>query len=595
MHRFAATRDERESHRFEQSPFTPHRPAPPGGSRGRVALTSVSRMIRPSQTLRLLHINRVLLRHGLDELILDTHLFRPLRFLLYLSPWYWFRGELPAYPVRIRRVLEDLGPIFVKFGQILSTRRDLLPDDLADELAKLQDQVPPFPGHQARALIERAFGQPVDGVLDDFDERPLASASVAQVHTARLKDRRAVVVKVLRPDIERVIRRDLGLLYTVAGLAQRYWPDGRRLRPLEVVKEYEKTILDELDLMREAANSAQLRRNFLGSEALYVPEVHWELTSRGVMVMERIYGTPVGEVDALKAQGVSMRLLGERGVEIFFTQVFRDNFFHADMHPGNIFVEPNGRYIAVDFGIMGTLTTEDQRYLAENLLAFFNRDYRRVAELHVASGWVPEGTRVEEFEAAIRTVSEPIFQKPLSEISFGHFLLRLFQTARRFNMEVQPQLVLLQKTLLNIEGLGRQLYPELDLWSTAKPFMERWMQEQLGARGFFRRMGKTLPPLSEQIPELPQLLYGALRAAQQSPSAEARQLKELQRLRLDLDRAAQRTHEGVAAGALMVSGALLFLAQGNPLLSAETLATLGGVLLIAGFLGLIGSWLRHLG
>jgi len=552
-------------------------------------------MIRPSQTLRLYHINRVLLRHGLDEVILETHLFRPLRFLLYLSPWYWFRGELPPYPVRIRRVLEDLGPIFVKFGQILSTRRDLLPDDLADELEKLQDQVPPFPGAEARALIEKAFGRPVTEVLDAFDERPLASASIAQVHAARLKDGRQVVVKVLRPGIERTIRRDLGLLYVVAGLAQRYWRDGRRLRPMDVVKEYEKTILDELDLMREAANAAQLRRNFLGSSSLYVPEVYWELTSQSVMVMERIYGTPVGEVEALKAQGISMRLLGERGVEIFFTQVFRDNFFHADMHPGNIFVEPSGRYIAVDFGIMGTLTTEDQRYLAENLLAFFNRDYRRVAELHVASGWVPAETRVDEFEAAIRTVSEPIFQKPLSEISFGHFLLRLFQTARRFNMEVQPQLVLLQKTLLNIEGLGRQLYPELDLWSTAKPFMERWMQEQLGARGFVRRMGKTLPPLSEQLPELPQLLYGALRAAQLRPAEELRKLKELQRLRADIARSGQRTLEGVGAGAAMVAGALLCRVDANPLVDPQTLATAGCVLVVAGLLGLVWAWVRHQG
>jgi ubiquinone biosynthesis protein len=404
-----------------------------------------------------------------------------------------------------------------------------------------------------------------------------------------------VVVKVLRPGIERTIRRDLGLLYVVAGLAQRYWRDGRRLRPMDVVKEYEKTILDELDLMREAANAAQLRRNFLGSSSLYVPEVYWELTSQSVMVMERIYGTPVGEVEALKAQGISMRLLGERGVEIFFTQVFRDNFFHADMHPGNIFVEPSGRYIAVDFGIMGTLTTEDQRYLAENLLAFFNRDYRRVAELHVASGWVPAETRVDEFEAAIRTVSEPIFQKPLSEISFGHFLLRLFQTARRFNMEVQPQLVLLQKTLLNIEGLGRQLYPELDLWSTAKPFMERWMQEQLGARGFVRRMGKTLPPLSEQLPELPQLLYGALRAAQQRPAEELRKLKELQRLRADIARSGQRTLEGLGAAAAMVAGALLCRVDANPAVDPQTLATAGCVLVVAGLVGLVWAWVRHQG
>ena len=405
--------------------------------------------------------------------------------------------------MRVRRALEDLGPIFVKFGQILSTRRDLLPDDLAVELAKLQDRVPPFPGEQARALIEKAWGRPVGVVLDAFDPVPLASASIAQVHTGRLKDGTQVVVKVLRPGIQRTIRQDLGLLFTVARLAERYWKDGRRLRPVEVVAEYEKTIYDELDLQREAANASQLRRNWLGSEMIYIPEIYWEWTRSGVMVMERIYGTPVSEVDRLKAQGVSLRKLGERGVEIFFTQVFRDNFFHADMHPGNVFVEPSGRYIAIDFGIVGTLNSEDQRYLAENLLAFFQRDYRRVAELHVESGWVPVGTRVDEFESAIRTVCEPIFQKPLAEISFGHFLLRLFQTARRFNMEVQPQLVLLQKTLLNIEGLGRQLYPELDLWTTAKPFMERWMRERVGLLGLLERTRRNLVAVADQIPELP--------------------------------------------------------------------------------------------
>lgn len=460
-------------------------------------------MIGPRQALRLFRINWVLLRHGLDEVILATHLFRPLRWILYVTPWYWLRRDLPPYPVRVRRSLEDLGPIFVKFGQILSTRRDLLPDDLAVELAKLQDQVPPFPGEQAKVLIEKAWGRPVEQVLDAFDPVPLASASIAQVHTGRLKDGTQVVVKVLRPGIQRTIGQDLALLYTVARLAERYWKDGRRLRPVEVVREYEKTIYDELDLQREAANASQLRRNWMGSEMLYVPEIYWDWTHPGVMVMERIYGTPVSDVPRLKAQGVSMRQLGERGVEIFFTQVFRDNFFHADMHPGNIFVEPSGRYIAIDFGIVGTLNTEDQRYLAENLLAFFERDYRRVAELHVESGWVPAGTRVDEFESAIRTVCEPIFQKPLAEISFGHFLLRLFQTARRFDMEVQPQLVLLQKTLLNIEGLGRQLYPELDLWTTAKPFMERWMRERVGLLGLLERTRRNLISVADQLPELP--------------------------------------------------------------------------------------------
>ncbi|MBK1716519.1 ubiquinone biosynthesis regulatory protein kinase UbiB [Thiocystis violacea] len=469
-------------------------------------------MIGPRQALRLFRINWVLLHHGLDEVILATHLFRPLRWVKYLLPWHWVRRDLPAYPVRVRLVLEDLGPIFVKFGQILSTRRDLLPDDLAVELAKLQDRVPPFDGAEARALIEKAWGCSVDDVLDHFDPIPLASASIAQVHTGRLKDGTEVVVKVLRPGIERTIGQDLGLMYTVAHLAERYWKDGKRLRPIAVVREYEKTIYDELDLQREAANASQIRRNWINSEMLYIPEVFWDWTRSNVMVMERIYGTPVSDVGKLKAQGVSMKQLGERGVEIFFTQVFRDNFFHADMHPGNIFVEPSGRYISIDFGIVGTLTTEDQRYLAENLLAFFERDYRRVAELHVESGWVPPGTRVDEFESAIRTVSEPIFEKPLAEISFGHFLVRLFQTARRFDMEIQPQLVLLEKTLLNIEGLGRQLYPELDLWTTAKPYMERWMRDQVGLKGLFDRTKRNIYSVADQAPELPLIAYRMLMA-----------------------------------------------------------------------------------
>ncbi len=539
-------------------------------------------MIRPAQAFRLIHINLVLLRHGLDEVILATHLFRPLRFLLYLTPWYWLRRDLPPYPVRIRRVLEDLGPIFVKFGQILSTRRDLLPDDLAVELAKLQDRVPPFPGTTARSLIEKSWKRPIESALDDFSEIPLASASIAQVHTARSKDGREVVVKVLRPGVERIIRRDIGLMYIVAELAQRYWKEGRRLRPVEVVQEYEKTIFDELDLQREAANAAQLRRNFLGSEALYVPEVYWDLTRSNVMVMERIYGTPVSDVPALKAQGVSMRLLGERGVEIFFTQVFRDNFFHADMHPGNIFVEPSGRYIAVDFGIVGTLTKGDQRYLAENLLAFFKRDYRRVAELHVESGWVPPGTRVDEFESAIRTVSEPIFEKPLSEISFGHFLLRLFQTARRFNMEVQPQLVLLQKTLLNIEGLGRQLYPELDLWTTAKPFMERWMKEQVGPKAILERARRNLGLFSEQLPELPLLAYKVLSGLEQQSLPIRWRSDELELLRREMRTHRSQMLAAFGGGALILSGTLILILGPGAMLTNTTAQVLAGACFLAG-------------
>lgn len=526
-------------------------------------------MIGPRQALRLFRINWVLLRHGLDEVILATHLFRPLRWILYLSPWYWLRRDLPAYPVRVRRTLEDLGPIFVKFGQILSTRRDLLPDDLAVELAKLQDRVPPFPGEQARALIEDAWGRPVDTVLDAFDPVPLASASIAQVHTGRLKDGTQVVVKVLRPGIQRTIAQDLALLYAIARLAERYWKDGRRLRPVEVVAEYEKTIYDELDLQREAANASQLRRNWLGSDMLYVPEIYWDWTRPGVMMMERVYGTPVSDVPRLKAQGVSMRQLGERGVEIFFTQVFRDNFFHADMHPGNIFVEPSGRYIAIDFGIVGTLNTEDQRYLAENLLAFFERDYRRVAQLHLESGWVPPGTRVDEFESAIRTVCEPIFQKPLAEISFGHFLLRLFQTARRFEMEVQPQLVLLQKTLLNIEGLGRQLYPELDLWTTAKPFMERWMRERMGILRLLERTRRNLISVADELPELPlvanRLLsdLGQRQLGSLGPSVTARDTPRGDGL------GAGQAPKAIAAASLSLCATLIVLLGPGPWLPAE--------------------------
>ncbi len=541
-------------------------------------------MIGPRQALRLFRINWVLLRHGLDEVILATHLFRPLRWIMVLLPWHWVKRDLPAYPVRVRRALEDLGPIFVKFGQILSTRRDLLPDDLAVELAKLQDRVPPFDGVEARALIEKAWGCSVDDVLDEFDPVPLASASIAQVHTGRLKDGTEVVVKVLRPGIERTIGQDLGLMYTVAQLAERYWKEGKRLRPIEVVREYEKTIYDELDLQREAANASQIRRNWINSEMLYIPEVYWDWTRPNVMVMERIYGTPVSDVATLKAQGVSMKQLGERGVEIFFTQVFRDNFFHADMHPGNIFVEPSGRYISIDFGIVGTLTTEDQRYLAENLLAFFERDYRRVAELHVESGWVPHGTRVDEFESAIRTVSEPIFEKPLAEISFGHFLVRLFQTARRFNMEIQPQLVLLEKTLLNIEGLGRQLYPELDLWTTAKPYMERWMKDQVGFKGLFDRTKRNLYSVADQAPELPLIAYRMLMAYDKRMRMDASPPGGNQGLREAQSLGAANSIRALGGATLIVCGTLVLLLGPGHWLQESLSAALVVICYLAGAL-----------
>ena len=520
-------------------------------------------MFGPAQILRLLHINRVLVRHGLDDIVLATHLFRPIGFVRHLLPWNWApRQELKlSRGERIRLALEDLGPIFVKFGQMLSTRRDLLPDDIALELAKLQDQVPSFPGEQARAIIEKAYGQPLAAVFAEFEPQPLASASIAQVHAARLCNGREVVVKVLRPAVEKVIRRDVELLYIIARLAQRYWKEGRRLRPLEVVAEYKKTIFDELDLVREAANASHLRRNFQDSPILYVPEIFWPETRRDVMVMERIRGIPVGEIAELRRRGVDLKKLSARGVEIFFTQVFRDSFFHADMHPGNIFVNADDpddpRYIAVDFGIIGTLSPTDQHYLAENFLAFFHRDYRRVAELHIESGWVPAETRVDEFESAIRTVSEPIFDRPLKDISFGGFLLTLFQTARRFNMEVQPQLVLLQKTLLNIEGLGRQLDPELDLWQTAKPFLESWMRDRVGPLSFLNRVRRQIPRWADQTPDLPNLIHGLLRQASDGEVTVRLHRQEMEQLQRELRRANRRNFHSTAGAALMVSAAVI--------------------------------------
>jgi len=514
-------------------------------------------VIRLGQALRLFFISWTLLRRGLDELILASHLFRPLHFLRWFMWWRVMRNKEIGRGERIRLALEDLGPIFVKFGQILSTRRDLMPDDIADELVKLQDRVPPFPGTTAVAIMEKAYGQPLNEVFAEFDTTPIASASIAQVHAARLLDGTEVVVKVVRPDIEPVIRRDIGLLYIIADKLQRYWSEGRRLRPLEVVQEFEKTILDELDLMREAASATQIRRNFAGSNLLYVPEVYWPYCRRNVMVMERISGIPVGNIETIRAAGIDMESLAARGVEIFFTQVFRHNFFHADMHPGNIFVSTAGQYMAVDFGIVGTLSPDDQRYLAENFLAFFKRDYNRVAELHVESGWVPADTRVDEFEAAIRTVCEPIFERPLSDISFGQLLLRLFQTARRFNMEVQPQLVLLQKTLLNIEGLGRQLYPELDLWQTAKPFLERWMSEQIGARAFINRLKDNVPQWGEKLPEIPSLVHEVLHKARHGKLEVLSNSDELKKIRREIRRANGRTFFAILGGSLVISAVIL--------------------------------------
>lgn len=461
--------------------------------------------------LRLLTIQRVLFRHGLDELIVGTHLFRPFRYLLYLWPSYWLKRAHSAPPgVRIREALQELGPIYVKFGQSVSTRQDLLPADIGEELAKLQDQVPPFPPEQALAAVERAYGRPASAIFPEFSSTALAAASIAQVHVAKLPGGQEVVVKILRPGVQEQVARDIEVLYAIARLAERYWPDSRRLRPVELVAEYEKTIVNELDLLRETANAAQLRRNFEGDPKLYVPEVYWDYCRPSVMVMERIHGIPIDDMDALRAAKVNIGRLADNGVAIFFTQVFRDNFFHADMHPGNIFVNATDpehpRYCAVDFGIVGTLTDSDRRYLAENFLAFFRRDYHRVAQLHVDSRWVPPGTRVDEFESAIRSVCEPIFAKPLKDISFGIVLLRLFQIARQFDMRVQPQLMLLQKTMVQVEGLGRTLYPELDLWVTAQPVLKAWVREQSGPRAMARHLRRELPDLRYTLEKLPAAL-----------------------------------------------------------------------------------------
>lgn len=506
--------------------------------------------------IRLSFISWILIRNGLDELILATHLFRPFRFLRIFMPWTWMARKT-ARGIRIRHALEDLGPIFVKFGQILSTRRDLLPDDIAIELAKLQDQVSPFDNQTASRIIEKSLGHPLNEIFSDFSPAPFASASIAQVHAATLHSGEEVVVKVLRPNIKPVIQRDISLLYVIADKIERYWPAGKNLRPKAVVAEFEKSLLDELDLMREAANASQLRRNFKNSEKLYIPEVYWDHCRKDIMVMERIHGTPIGNIEALIDKNINLQQLSERGVEIFFTQVFRHSFFHADMHPGNIFVADNGQYIAVDFGIMGTLNETDQRYLAENFLAFFNRDYRRVAELHVISGWVDKNTRIDEFESAIRAVCEPIFDKPLKDISFGQLLLNLFQTARRFNMEVQPQLILLQKTLLNIEGLGRQLYPELDLWKTAKPFLEQWMKDKIGPRSFFKHIKDNAPLWAEQLPKIPNLIYDVFEKAKKGELKVELNETQMQQIKDEIKFGNNRSLRAIAGGSLLITAALL--------------------------------------
>src|SRR6476661_298868 len=482
---------------------------------------------------RLLKILAISFRFGLDEFFLGHERLRFVRPIV-KAALFWRNLSTPR-GVRLRRALEDLGPIFIKFGQMLSTRRDLLPPDIADELALLQDRVPPFASELVVATIERVFGRPLDQVFRSFDVTPVASASVAQVHFAELPDATPVAVKVLRPNIGDVIEHDLALMRTAAALVDRLWREGKRLRPREVVAEFDKTIHDELDLMREAANCSQLRRNFLRSGLLRVPEIHWDWTASEVLVMERMAGIPIGRIADLTSAGIDFKRLARAGVEIFFTQVFRDGFFHADMHPGNIFVgvdaENHGKYIALDFGIMGTLSEQDKNYLAQNFLAFFRRDYHRVATTHLESGWVPANTRVDELESEIRVVCEPIFDRPLKEISLAKVLVQLFRASRRFNVEIQPQLVLLQKTLLNVEGLGRELDPDLDLWVTAKPFLERWMRDQIGWHAVERRLRDEAPFLATALPLLPRLIYQRLSNPPAASETAIREFVAAQRVR----------------------------------------------------------------
>ena len=535
---------------------------------------------------RFYHIQKVFLEYGLDEL-LPVQL-QPLSARVFRKSIFWLKNQhadkSPAE--RIKLALQQLGPVFIKFGQMLSTRRDLLPQEFAEQLAMLQDQVPPFDSKLAIKQIESALGNSIEDVFDDFDAVPLASASIAQVHTAKLKSNdEEVVIKIIRPDIEPVIRADTQLMKRLSKVLLKLVPEAARLRPLEVVLDYEKTILDELNLEREAANAIQLRRNFLDSKELYVPEIYPDFSHKNMIVMERIYGIPVSDIAALEAQGTNMKLLAERGVETFFTQVFRDSFFHADMHPGNVFVSyetpEDPRWIGIDCGIVGTLNREDKRYLAENLLAFFHRDYRKVAELHVDSGWVPAHVDVNDFEFAIRTVCDPIFEKPLAEISFGHVLVNLFATARKFDMTVQPQLVLLQKTLLYIEGLGRQLYPQLDLWDTAKPFLEHWVKEQMGPQAVFSAVKQRAPFWAEKLPELPELVFDTLTKATKQQAKLDKLFNQAEQFTQNQAQSGKGRYLLSVGGVIMICAAIVYNPDATSL--AFTLASIGSGLTVLGW------------
>ena len=536
----------------------------------------------------LLRIARVLVKYSLDDLIGEMRFFRPYVFVFKFVPASRRANRNVPRGDRLCLALEELGPVFIKFGQVLSTRPDLLPMDIAQALTKLQDRVPPFPGDEARGVIEKAFGDSLENHFSRFESEAAASASVAQVHYAQLLDGTDVVVKVLRPGIEEIVERDLHLLHFLARLADRYWSEGKRLKPREIVEDYDRTIHDEFDLKREGANASQLKINFKDSDLIHVPTVYWEHTHRNVMVMERIYGISVRDVDAIRDAGIDMCKLAHDGVKIFFTQAFQHGFFHADMHPGNIFVASDGQYRAVDFGIMGTLSESDKRYLAENLLAFFNRDYHQVADAHIRAGWVPPETNAEDFEGAIRTVCEPIFARPISDISFGGFLIDLFRVARRYKMPVQPQLVLLQKTLLNIEGLGRQLYPDLDLWDTAKPFLEKWMNEQIGPKAAWRTLKRELPNLFTLAPELPGITHQLMYRVKNNEMIFETRDKEIALLRSQLKKQETRTIQLVVGLGLMIMSLMLLPDHQNLQTMPPIgwgLGGVGGGLLLLGALG----------
>ncbi|MDZ7685189.1 MAG: ubiquinone biosynthesis regulatory protein kinase UbiB [Gammaproteobacteria bacterium] len=539
--------------------------------------------------LRLIGIFFLLARKRLDRLARDRRkLSAPARLALLPLKLLPEPKETPAASFRL--AFEELGPIFVKFGQILSTRRDLFSPETADELRKLQDRVPPFDSDEARRVVEASLQAPVAELFARFDREPLAAASLAQIHTAQLKTGEEVVIKIIRPGIEAKIHRDLRVMYLLARALLRVWPDARRLHPVDVVADYERTILDECDLALEASNTMRLRANWNHTGKLYVPEVFYDFCRPNVMVMERIYGITAADIDIMRERGVNMKRLAHLGVEIFFTQVFEDNFFHADMHPGNVFIDitdpDNPSYIALDCAIIGSLTEDDKTYLARNLLAFFHRDYYEVARLHVESGWVPTDTDVREFEAVIRSVCEPVFQKPISEISFGRVLISLFQTARRFDMEVQPQLVLLQKTLLNIEGMGRQIYPELDLWETAAPFMEKWMAERIGVSGLIKQIGKQAPDFFQHLPELPQLALDTIGEMRQLARNNREQTRVLTELRSELESQA-KSRRFTRLGGVALVAAILFPVTG---LAASPEALIGSSVL--GSLGIYWLFIR---